>query len=445
MKNNWRVFIDRWYLGCMIVIAFLMIYLNWHAQNMAGLLSGYQHYKAIILAGFEYHTLITFPMWGYGWLMLLTESKFVLLSIQMSLALGALYLFIRFLEQEQLFSVITIRIFKVCMMLSLPWYAFHALRWPYSIATSLFLISFMLLYKAVIRTQKSWVKLLLSAVCFGLLLNFRSDYILMPLGFAVLIVLFLRTQKSLLQMFVWLVVLYGCLIPWAVYTKKACGHYLFTSTNSGHVLFAGLGNDPSNTWGIAGHDGDPLMHALVDKHFNQHNHSTLDYEADQFLKTTFFSYIQARPWDYAKKCFYVFRQLITSGFYPGEFLAGQGYDAFLLSHQRMRNVVIWIAQNPSFIIEHFYFSMRVLIQTLSWLFGVLVLFVSYFVLPFTLYSAYKKRSLIMGLVLASIMYQTLLNMCCFHMSAYLGNVNVLYVCNLLYAVSLINIRKKCFN
>ncbi len=431
-------FIDYWYLGVMFLLAPVVIYLNWHAQGMAGLLPNYQQFKTIIQSGFKHTDLITFPMWGYGWFMLITESKLGLLTIQMGLAFTVLYFFIKFLEQEALFSPIFLRVLKISMILSFPWYAFHALRWPYSIAASLFLISLVFFYKAVTHVQNGWFYILLSALSFGLLLNFRSDYLLMPLGFVFLALIFFTTKKTVLQMFVWCLAVYTCLLPWAMYTKKACGYYQLASTNGGHVMFIGLGHNPGNRWGITPDDSDSLMHTLVDEHMQQHNALTCTYEADQFLKQTFFSYITTHPKEYLKKIGYVFCELVLGGCYPGEFFMNEHGEMPLLENTRIRLLLIEIIKNPTFVITCPLDTMRILFTAFSCGVSTLVILFSYLFMPLIVWDVvFRKRSFFMLLVLAVIAYQTLINCFCFHMPSYLGNLYVLYLLQALYGFVLV--------
>lgn len=422
----------------MCPVAAYVIYLNWYAIGMSGLLPHYQHFKVIIQNGFEHTDLITFPMWGYGWLMVITENKLGLLCIQMSLALLSLWYFIRLLEQEKIFAVSLIRVLKVCMVVSLPWYAFHALRWPYSIASSLFLLSIALLYKAIPDPEKNWLRLIGSALCFGLLLHFRSDYYLMPIGIAFLMITFFRSKRAVIQAGIWIVSIYACLIPWALYTKKACGHYLLTSTNSGHVLFVGFGNNPNNKWGITANDNDLLMHSLVNKHFKTDHHSTLDYEADQFLKKTFFSYLIAAPCEYIKKCLYVFKVCVFGGFYPGEYLLNGSTSFDHLKNNCIGYILFHALISLPFLIQYFPEIIRLTLHALSWFMGKYLLVLAYCLLPLILWHMCMRRaSFFMVLIVAAVAYQTLINVMCFNYSAYLGNIYVLYLINVIYSFSLL--------
>jgi len=93
---------DKYYFLAMLLIACFVIKLNWHAQGMQGIIPHYIDFKRIILSGFDpsvaRHGTPTFPMWGYGWLFLVTENKLLLLIFQNALAIFAAWFFIRYLE-----------------------------------------------------------------------------------------------------------------------------------------------------------------------------------------------------------------------------------------------------------------------------------------------------------------------------------------------------------
>lgn len=437
MNNTVVRFIDRMYIALMMPLSAIIFFFNWDAKHNTGLLEGYRHFARIIKSGFVGDNLITFPMWGYGWVMLITQSKLGLICLQLAVALYALYYFIKLLEQERLFEPCVIRILKIIMVISVPWYAFHTVRWPNSFAASFFLLALTLFYKGLTDQRKSWFYILGSALCFGIVLNFRSDYCLMPLGLAFLSIVFFKTRHACTRAVVWLIMLYSCLIPWALYTKKACGHYLLTSTNGGHVAFIGLGHDPHNRWGITVNDGDSLMHDLVDEHFKTSVHSTLDYEADQFLKRTFFSYISTYPWDYFKKCFYNAFLVMTQGFFPGEFfLDEQGNTAFV-KEARIRQSVFEVLKKPSLCISHPLVVFKIFLTACSYSVSRVLLFLSYLMLPVTVLIAYKRRSFIMLLMIVAIIYQTVLSTLLQNMPSYTSNLYVFFLLNTIYGASLI--------
>ncbi len=84
---------DRFYYLLMVAIAPAIIWLNFHGQGMQGIIGNYLDFKRIILSGFNpaagIYALPTFPMWGYGWLFLVTENKTMILVFQNALAIFA--------------------------------------------------------------------------------------------------------------------------------------------------------------------------------------------------------------------------------------------------------------------------------------------------------------------------------------------------------------------
>ena len=390
--------INNFYVVVMIAVTPLFIWLNWDAQEMAGLLGGYQAFAVFIKSGFSIDTFnLTFPMWGYGFLMAVSENKLFLLLFQNCFALLTLYYAINILEKETLLPGIIITFLKMILVGYIPWYTFHSLRWPYSIGSSLLLLSIIVLYQAVKYTD--YGKLLVSGICFGLMLNFRSDYWLMPFGIAALLIV---QQRKFLASFLWLSIIVICLLPWAFYTQSVTGHYELTSTNAGHVCFIGLGNDKHNPWGIQESDGDPLMHQLVDAQFKKQHHSTLNYSADQFLKQTFFEYIQNNPQAYLKKCFVAFIRMATQGTYRGEF----------------SSQLWWL-------------------QKIASLQSKLLVFCGLLILPITAYCAIATGNLFFSLVAAVISYQLLLNSFCYHMPSYTTNSMVFLLLNVLYFLTIL--------
>lgn len=429
--------IDTYWIVPVVVFAVASIYANGNAQTMAGLLGSYVYFKKSIVAGFSNTPLITFPLWGYGWLMLLTENKWCLLTLQVVLAVASLWYVVRFVTSQEFLEQRYLRLFKFLLMVSVPWYAFHTVRWPYSIAASLFLVSLILFYKAFTQRDTGYRHVMMSGFLFGVLLNFRSDYWLMPVGLCLLALFFFRSKKSIILSSIWLSMIYSCMIPWALYTKKACGHYLVTSTNAGHALFVGIGHDTSNTWGVKASDSDPLMHHLVAQHFNVAKHSTLDYEADIFLKDKFFEYVTTYPWQYAKKCMHVLYKVITGGFYPGEFFAqDQQLEAAVSGHGLLVTTKHALT-HPSLVRANPRGYFFVFLTAFSAALGKLVLLGAYCVLPLVLWHALFRRNFFMLLVCAVIGYQTLLSCLCYYMPAYLSNLYVLYLLVLVFGMQLL--------
>lgn len=273
----------------------------------------------------------TYPMWGYGGILAITTNRTALLVIQASLALTSILLLVHYLQSRSILNTRGVRVLKILILLSVPLYAVHLVLWPNSYAISLGLISLVLLATALDQCnvgqgcldsnapRKSWRIVLVSALCFGLALNFRSDYWLFPMGAApVLLLLAVLRRRAIAILGLWLFVIATCLIPWMVYTYQACGHAVITSTNAGHVAFLGLGSAPDNKWGITCEDNDPAMHQAVFRHYGKVR-STFDHDVDQFLKSEFVRLVAADPMEYVRKCAFSLRSAIFSGSYVAKF------------------------------------------------------------------------------------------------------------------------------
>ena len=316
---------DRFWPLVALAVVPLVVFLNYDGLGMQGILPSYVCLKETIASGFdptppgapECRTP-TFPMWGYGWLMLVTESKLALLVFQNLVAIAAVWFFVRTLEREGVLGATGSRVLKLLIVVSLPWYAFNSLRWPYSIAVALVLVALALLIRGVNRNAAIW-PFAAAGAAFGLTLNFRSDYIYVPPLIALALVALTRApmRRRLSWAAAWLVATYLLLVPWAVYTQHATGDPLLTSSNSGHVLFISLGNLPGNAWGITPVDGDPRMVREVKKEFG--TEQTLTHQSDGFLRKRFFELVADKPGEYGRKVVHNFLTVPVDGVYSGEF------------------------------------------------------------------------------------------------------------------------------
>lgn len=309
----------------MAPVATLVVYFNFNAECQTSALCRFKEFAHVIKSGFDitvtnYYPL-TFPMWGYGFLMAITNNHIALVLIQMFLAFFSVFLLISTMEHYKVLTKNYILLLKFLLLITIPWYSFHSIRWPYSIASSLLVVSLALLYRAT-QEKKSWFFFIFSGIAFGVLLNFRSDYILMPLGLASIIWYFKPTVSIFKKTTLWLLCIYSSLIPWAFFAHKVCGHYLLTSTNGGHLCLAGLGKKPNNKWGIERFetDGCPVIHSFVDNVYGK-DACTWDYKADQILKKKFIELVYNDPYEYLKKCLLCCYFIAHDGVYKGEFFS----------------------------------------------------------------------------------------------------------------------------
>ena len=127
--------------------------------------------------------------------------------------------------------------YRLLTLLSFQWFYYHTILWPYSQGSHLLLVSiFLLLYYLKFRKLQY---LIWASVCFGIMLNFRSDYFFMGLAIP-LIILFIdiikRNKLIWWHYTLWYAMVFLLLVPWGIYSSKKSGSYLQKSSNGGHVL-----------------------------------------------------------------------------------------------------------------------------------------------------------------------------------------------------------------
>jgi hypothetical protein len=430
----------RYYIPLMALMATVVLFCNFHGQGMSGLLHHYLDFKKIILSGFDVdrfpEATPTFPMWGYGWVFLLTESKIVILILQNILSIFSVWFCFRLIEENNYLPSGVMTLAKLLMVVAVPWYAFHSLLWPYSITNNLIILALVLFVKAISSEKKTTYPLLISGLLFGLALNFRSDYYLFPIGLIFVIGISVGFKIQFLQKSaLWLGLIYLSLIPWGIYAKNATGHFLITSTNSGAVLFIGLGSLPGNKWGITPVDGDPKMQRAIESHFGE-KRSYVSYEADQFLKTAFFKKVSEDPAHFAKKAAHNLRKTILGGTYQGEFY--ESPDCYPKCHMEYREKSDAIRSKLT---HYFNLDIRSQLTIPTYIYSgtfsrFLTLF-SYLAFPFTLIYAFKNRNILLIAFLCPIAYQTALNMAGNYLTTYTTNILFFLLINLCLGIFLL--------
>lgn len=420
MKKISLILLDRYYYVGMLLTTVIVLYFNYYAQTMSGLLLSYRAFGQVIYGGFNpsvttYYPL-TFPIWGYGFLMAITTNHTILLMMQLGLAFLSVWVFINILQKYSLLSNQALRMFKILIIIAVPWYSFHTVKWPYSVASSFFILSLSYLYKGI--KEKDWLRyIILSSFFFGLLLNFRSDYILMPIGFCFIIFLLQKHSFILIKKItLWFLCIYICLMPWAIWTKKVCGHYLLTSTNGGHVLMNGLGQYPQNRWGLKCDDGCEVIHGIVEQKYGE-GACTWDYKSDQLLKKTFTTFVLDYPQEYIQKLYYCFFNMLKKGMYQGEFFMRFSDKYF---EKTNKELIVSLYRNPTLSCLPQYIA--VFLQRYSYVFGKYLLIISCWLLPFGLIRALYTKNLFYSLIFSSILYQIMLNVFLQYLTGYSSNV-----------------------
>jgi hypothetical protein len=424
---------DRYWPLIALAVFPLVVILNYDGHGMQGIIPNYLCLKDTIVSDFDPTppgapecSTPTFPMWGYAWLLLVTESKLALLVLQNLVAITAVWFFVRTLEQHHVLGLAGSRVLKLLVILSLPWYAFNSLRWPYSIAVALVLVAAALLIRGVERKAAVW-PFAAAGAAFGLALNFRSDYIVVPVFVALGLVALSRVplRRRLVWAGAWAGATYLLLVPWAVYTQHVTGDPLLTSTNSGHVLFISLGNLPGNTWGITPVDGDPRMVREVRGEFGHER--TLIHESDDFLRRRFFELVAADPAEYARKDLHNLLTVPADGVYPGEFLEEKECQPRCLERYGVED-----SQFQPAVVEHVLTAdglgadeyARFSASLVSGIQARAVPLLALFVLPFFLVAAIRRRAFPHMLIGGIFAFQVALNTFAFTLPAYTANAYV---------------------
>ena len=447
-SQRFFVWFHRYYIILMGLMACLVGWLNFYARHGFHAIYKHQAYKRTILAGFDPvagdQYWPTFPMWGYGWLLVLTENKVALLGMQFALGLLSIWLLCHTLKKFQLLGDLELFVFEAFMVLALPWYVLHSFRWPPSILASLLVLAVVLLTVGLKSERRFSAELILSGCCLGLALNFRSDYYLLPLAFAS-VVWMMQTFRltALKHVVVWSLCVYLMLVPWILYAKHVTGQYLLTSTNGGLVLFIGFGQAPQNKWGITYSDGDPKVHALLREEFGDEfmergrGYATTFAEADQFLKRQVFNMILEEPrWFVQHKMAWNFERMMNDGIYAGEFWETQA-EPFDEGIERRDSYLIPYQEKG---LRQFFqeYGFEVTLRTVLTLFSIALadapVYAAFWVLPFVALGGILRRDIFSMLVVVAVTYRILLSAAAVTQPQYTAHVYVFYVLSLALAL-----------
>jgi hypothetical protein len=355
--------IERASLPLMLVVSAAIGVLNFYARHEFHTIEKHLVFRERILHGFAVTDVVpsypippTFPMWGYGWVLLLTTNKVLLIALQMAVAVSAAWYLLEVLDDTDLLGLparLILRLFIVCCT---PWYAYHSIDWSQSLATSCLILSIALLIRAV-HAESSSRALALSAICLGLNLNFASDLYLLPLPLALAYWWCAGSSRAAAaQALAWLLCVALTLVPWMIYSWRATGTPLVKSTNQGHVLLLGLGQDPAGRFGFTYSDGDPRMYAILREQlgdaFARRFYASCSYEADRVLRPAFVNAVLSRPWDYLDLVRFKLRRIVTGdvGTYAGEFDHDENIGRFGIG-VRIRNHLSLLSQRTGRVLQ----------------------------------------------------------------------------------------------
>ena len=408
--------IDKACLPLMGAVSAFVALLNFRAQHNFHTIEKHLVFRERILHGFAVTDVVpsypippTFPMWGYGWVLLLTTNRVLLIALQIAVALFSAWFFLRVLDECSLLNRWSRMLLRLSLVFCIPWYAYNSFEWSQSLATSFLILSLSLLIRAADRGSPEWRWLGLSAACFGLNLNLASDLYLLPIALALAYWWYAGPSRAAAaRATAWLAGVVFMLVPWMIYTWHATGTPLLTSTNQGHVLLIGLGQDPQQRFDVTYSDADPTMNQILrdqlGEDFARRFYASCSYEADALLRRAFVQRVTDKPRAYLDLVWFRLRQILSGeiGTYPGEFDEGDNMGSFGIGA-------------PS----------RTFVRRLSGRTGRLLQLGTTLFLPLALWAALGRRRAAWAFVLLPIAYQYLSGSVAVLQPQYISNLIVL--------------------
>ena len=334
--------LDTAWILLMLAASTAIAVLNAFAVHTFHTIDKHLTFRDRILAGFPvdpvartYPTPPTFPMWGYGWVLVLTTSKPVLIAIQIAAAAFAAWLFVTTVERIVPPDRRPMLLLRAAILACTPWYVYHSIDWSQSLATSALIVSLALLISACQPQRARTPRLAASAICFGVNLNFASDLYLLPVAIAATYWWLQRDRPGAVwQSAAWLGIVFTTLAPWMIYSVHVVGSPLVKSTNQGHVLLIGLGQDPQHRFDVSYSDIDPTMGAILDGALGpqraRQSYESCSFEADPVLRQAFLQRVSDQPWAYLDVVRWRLTQVLLGrvGVYAGEFDSAQNVGRF---------------------------------------------------------------------------------------------------------------------
>lgn len=291
----------------MTALASLVAWLNRDHAQYVGLYGRYRK-LARFLAGEGEAPLLSYPAWGYPWLLaVLPWPELTSIALQVALAVGALLLMRAELRR---LGVSALAVDLLCVTAA-PWYALASVKLADPWAASLAGIGALLLVRALRTSDLRWA--LAAGLAFGLGLHMRSE----GLGWipAAALVAFaaapgrIRTDAPAWAIAALLALV--LLLPWGCFRARHGAPFGLTSTNAGMVLYNSLGFQ-GNAWGIVA--SDALRKQEVRERFGP-DADPASPEASRWLRERAFAAIRERPLELVRKTLHNFTATFKFGFY----------------------------------------------------------------------------------------------------------------------------------
>lgn len=321
---------DRWRtLAVASTMAAVALAVAWMNRGATGYSSLYANYwrLARFLAGELEGVPVTYPAWGYPWILrVVPHPTVVSVLLQEALAVGSLL----FLRNELRCLRVPTWILDLLCIAAVPWYVLASLRLADPWFASLCAFGALVLARAL-RLDDGWLALL-AGLLFGAAANMRSEALgLVPAAALVSFVVAPgRVRQDAGKWAVAACVMLASMLPWGLFRVYHGAPFGLTTTNSGMVLYNALGFH-GNAWGIVA--ADRLRAAEVRAYFGP-DVSPTSVEASRWLRDRAIAAIRERPFEYVRKVVHTFTATFRLGFEAIEI------EPFLSQEDRLRYEVL---------------------------------------------------------------------------------------------------------
>jgi hypothetical protein len=264
---------------------------------------------AVWLNGGPKPEVVTWPAWGYAWLIAMIPSLKAVVALQSCVGILALTALAGRLwnvlpEQRALLTIM--------LLLAVPWHNMQVDLYPSALAGSLTLLSLLCLDSALSKNAMKYA--FWAGILAGLAQNFRTEFVLFPLFLGICVAGLRRVGimkfSSLKPVLFFIVTAFALQLPWAIFYHSQTGRYSLTESNLGHVLFVSLGSVPRNPWGITGDDegaGEAVRKA-------GHQYSSLSEQGSQFLRHIVLQKAKEYPYDIASRTLQQLKNTVLAPF-----------------------------------------------------------------------------------------------------------------------------------
>jgi hypothetical protein len=197
--------------------------------------------------------VVTWPAWGYAWVVACLPSFGWIIALQASLgalALGTLAVRLRAAIPVQGTLIAVLCVFAI------PWHDLEVTLYPSAPAASLALLALLSLEGALAKGSFRWAAA--AGILLGLAQNFRTEIVLLPTFLGIVLYVLRRFVNlqipTLKPMWIFIATAFLMQMPWAQFYHEHAGRYSLTESNFGHVLYVSLGSSLRNPWSIEAND-----------------------------------------------------------------------------------------------------------------------------------------------------------------------------------------------